>query len=57
MTDMNPAAAFSPIITPDEMSLAEMDRIITHTRVIFITKMLKWVYNRATRANRTRNHQ
>lgn len=47
MTDMNPAAAFSPVITPDEMSLAEMDQIMTNTRVVFITKMLKWFYNRA----------
>lgn len=47
LTDMNPAAAFSPIITPEEMSLAEMEKVITHTRVIFITKMLKWFYNRA----------
>ena len=47
LTDMNPAAAFTPIITPDEMSVAEMDHIITHTHVIFITKMVKWFYNRA----------
>jgi hypothetical protein len=47
MTDMNPAAAFTPIITPDEMSIIEMDRIMTSTRVLFITKMLKWKYNRA----------
>jgi membrane-associated phospholipid phosphatase len=47
LTDMNPAAAFTSIIKPDEMTVEEMDRIITHTRVIFITKMLKWGYNRA----------
>ena len=47
LTDMNPAAAFTSIIKPDEMTVEEMDRIMTHTRVIFITKMLKWVYNRA----------
>ena len=47
MTDMNPAAAFSPIITPDEMPLEEMDQIMTNTRVVFITKMFKWFYNRA----------
>jgi membrane-associated phospholipid phosphatase len=47
LTDMNPAAAFTPIITPDEMSVAEMEHIITHTRVVFITKMVKWFYNRA----------
>ena len=47
MTDMNPAAAFTPVITPDEMSIIEMDRIMRSTRVLFITKMLKWKYNRA----------
>jgi hypothetical protein len=47
MTDMNPAAAFTSIITPDEMSIIEMDRIMTSTRVMFITKMFKWKYNRA----------
>lgn len=47
MTDMNPAAAFTPVITPDEMSVDEMVQIMTNTRVIFITKMLKWFYNRA----------
>lgn len=47
MTDMNPAAAFTPVITPDEMSIIEMDRIMTSTRVLFITKILKWKYNRA----------
>jgi len=47
LTDINAAAAFTPVITPDEMSLAEMDQIITHTRVLFVTKMMKWFYNRA----------
>jgi hypothetical protein len=47
MTDMNPAAAFTPVITPDEMSVIEMDHIMTSTRLLFITKMLKWFYNRA----------
>jgi membrane-associated phospholipid phosphatase len=47
MTDMNPATAFTPVITPDEMSVTEMDGIMTNTRVIFITKMMKWFYNRA----------
>ena len=47
MTDMNPATAFTPVITPDEMSVIEMDHIMTSTRVLFITKMLKWKYNRA----------
>lgn len=47
LTDMNPAAAFTSIIKPDEMTVEEMDRIMTHTRVMFITRMLKWVYNRA----------
>jgi len=53
LTDMNPAAAFTPVITPDEMSLAEMDQIITHTRVVFVTKMVKWFYNRARPAQIT----
>jgi len=47
MTDMNPAAAFTQVITPDEMSVIEMDHIMTSTRLLFITKMLKWKYNRA----------
>jgi hypothetical protein len=47
MTDMNPAAAFTQVITPDEMSVIEMDHIMTSTRLQFITKMLKWKYNRA----------
>ena len=47
MTDLNPAAAFTQVITPDEMSVIEMDHIMTSTRVLFITKMLKWKYNRA----------
>ena len=29
------------------MSVEEMDQIITNTRVIFIVKMMKWIYNRA----------
>ena len=47
MTDMNPAAAFTNIIKPDEMTLEEMDKIMTSSRVMFVTKMLKWKYNRA----------
>ena len=47
LTDMNPAAAFTTVIKPDEMSVAEMDRIMTNTRVMFITTMLKRIYNRA----------
>jgi membrane-associated phospholipid phosphatase len=47
MTDMNPVSAFTSIIKSDEMSVEEMDRIITNTRVIFIAKMMKWIYNRA----------
>lgn len=47
MTDMNRAAAFTQVITPDEMSVIEMDHIMTSTRLLFITKMLKWKYNRA----------
>jgi hypothetical protein len=47
MTDMNPAAAFTNVIKPDEMTLEDMDKIITSSRVMFVTKMLKWKYNRA----------
>jgi len=47
MTDMNPAAAFTSIIKPDEMTVEEMDRIMTNTRVLFVAKSLKWIYNRA----------
>jgi hypothetical protein len=46
LTDLNPAAAFTTVIKPDEMSNAEMDQIMTSSRVMFIIKMLKWVYNR-----------
>lgn len=51
LTDMNPAAAFTTVIKPEEMSVAEMDRIMTNTRVIFITTMLKRIYNRARPAH------
>jgi len=51
LTDMNPATAFTTVIKPEEMSVAEMDRIMTGTRVIFITKMIKWFYNRARPAH------
>ena len=47
LTDMNPAAAFTTVIKPDEMSVDEMDRIMTGMRVMFITRTLKWIYNRA----------
>lgn len=47
MTDMNPAAPFTNVIKPDEMTLEEMDKIMTSSRVMFVTKMLKWKYNRA----------
>jgi membrane-associated phospholipid phosphatase len=47
LTDMNPAAAFTSVITPDEMSVDEMRKIMTNTRVLFILKLLKWMYNRA----------
>ena len=46
ITDMNPAAAFTTVIRPEEMSVVEMDQIMTSSRVMFITKMLKWTYNR-----------
>jgi hypothetical protein len=47
ITDMNVAAAFTSIITSDEMSTVEMDQIMTNTRVMFVIKSLKWFYNRA----------
>ena len=47
MTDMNVSAAFTSIITSDEMSAVEMDRIMTNTRVMFVIKTMKWGYNRA----------
>lgn len=47
ITDMNPAAAFTNVIKPDEMTMEEMDKIMTSSRVMFVTKMLKWIYNRA----------
>jgi hypothetical protein len=47
MTDMNPAAPFTNVIKPDEMTLEDMDKIMTSSRVMFVTKMLKWKYNRA----------
>ena len=31
----------------NEMTLEEMDKIMTSSRVMFVTKMLKWKYNRA----------
>ena len=46
LTDLNPAAAFTTAIKPEEMSVVEMGRIITSSRVMFITKILKWKYNR-----------
>jgi membrane-associated phospholipid phosphatase len=46
MTDMNPAAAFMNVIKSDEMTVDEMNCIMTSTRVMFVTKMLKWIYNR-----------
>ena len=47
LTDINPAAAFTTVIRPEEMSVDEMDRILTGMRVTFITLMLKRIYNRA----------
>ena len=51
MTDMNPAAAFRSVITPDEMTVEEMDQIMTNSRVIFIAMSLKYFYNRARPAH------
>lgn len=47
MTDMNPAAAFTSVIKSDEMTVEEMDRIMTNSRVMFVTRSLKYFYNRA----------
>jgi len=47
MTDMNPASAFTSVIKSDEMTLEEMDKIMTNSRVIFVTMSLKNFYNRA----------
>jgi len=47
MTDINLSHAFEAIITPNEMTTLEMERIMTSTRVVTITKMFKWLYNRA----------
>jgi membrane-associated phospholipid phosphatase len=47
LTDMNPAAAFTTVIKSDEMTMEDMDKIMTGPRVMFVTKMLKWLYNRA----------
>lgn len=46
LTDINVSAAFTSIIKSDEMTVEEMDRITTSSRVMFITKTLKWIYNR-----------
>lgn len=51
MTDMNPATAFRSVITPDEMTVEEMDQIMTNSRVIFIAMSLKNFYNRARPAH------
>jgi len=47
MNDMNPAAAFTSVIKSDEMTVEEMDRIMTNSRVMFVTRSLKYFYNRA----------
>jgi hypothetical protein len=46
MTDMNPAAAFTNVIRPDEMTVEEMNLIMISTRVMFAARTLKWIYNR-----------
>jgi membrane-associated phospholipid phosphatase len=46
MTDMNVASAFTNVIKSDEMTEEEMTRIMTNTRVMFVIKTLKWLYNR-----------
>jgi membrane-associated phospholipid phosphatase len=47
LTDVTPAAAFTTIIKPEEMSLDEMNRIIQSSRIVFIVKSFKYLYNRA----------
>ena len=47
MTDVSPARAFEAIITPNEMTTLEMEQIMTSVRVVTITRMFKWLYNRA----------
>jgi membrane-associated phospholipid phosphatase len=47
LTDVTPAAAFTSIIPPEEMSLHEMDRLIQSSRLVFLIKSLKYLYNRA----------
>jgi membrane-associated phospholipid phosphatase len=46
ITDMNVAAAFTNVIKSDEMTEEEMTRIMTGSRVMFVIKTLKWIYNR-----------
>jgi len=47
LTDVTPAAAFTTIIKPEEMSLDEMTRLIQSSRLVFIVKSFKYLYNRA----------
>jgi hypothetical protein len=47
LTDVSPAYAFEAIISPDEMSVDEMERIMTGARVVAITRLFKLLYNRA----------
>lgn len=47
MTDNSPSHAFEAIITPNEMTILEMEQIMTSSRVITVTKIFKWLYNRA----------
>ena len=47
LTDVSPAYAFEAIISPDEMSVDEMTRIMTGSRVIAVTRVFKSLYNRA----------
>jgi len=46
LTDINLSTAFTSIIKPDEMTAEEMKRIITSSRVMFVIKTLKCIYNR-----------
>lgn len=47
MTDISVARAFEAIITPNEMITLEMERIMTSARVVTVTRIFKWIYNRA----------
>ena len=47
LTDLTPAAAFTTIITPQEMTLEEMEQHIQSSHLVLIVKSFKYLYNRA----------